>query len=259
MSTDSPSGSVLIQRFLDKERELIFALGEFDSLLGAYDEHAKLWNHDQSPLTKIMMHQALGGCALYHSCRPLDENSAFTLNVQKPPTNLFFTGSAKEQRVTGRPWVEDVKNADINRLYVQTKRAKGRAFTSVIDVQGLDVLMVLEDYCRRSNQAPARFFELEDGRYLMVASLPREDCNFLGTLDRDSVLQYIDGLPLLDEKNFWFQCGCDPQRLARAIGRMYQGNIDNFFEAAESVDAECPRCGRKWQLRRDLFDEENDQ
>ena len=253
MSTENPTGSVRIERFLDRDREAIFAIGSFESLFAAYANHAKLWNHDQSPLTQVMMQQALAGCALYLSCRPVDETSAFTINISKPPTNLFFTGSASDHRVTGRPWTKDVKDLGMNRLYVQTQRSKGQDSTSVIDVEGIDVLLILEEYCRRSDQAPAKFFDLDDDRFLMVASLPKDDRMWLEALDRHTALKGIESLALLDEKEFWFQCGCDPSRLAQALGQMYKGRIDEFFEGEASLNAQCPRCGREWQIRRDLF------
>lgn len=258
MTMENPKGCVKIQRFLDKEREAIFAIGFFVPFLEAYESHGKTWDHDQNPLTQLMMRQALAGCALYLSCRPVDETIAFTLNICKPPTNLFFTGSAGDMRVTGRPWVTDVKDVGINRFFVQTQRAKGADSNSVIDVEGLDVLVILEEYCNRSDQAPAKFFDLEDGRFLMVVSLPKKDRLWLEALDRKAALKGIDGLALLDEKEFWFQCGCDPARLARALRQMYKGRVDEFFLEDESLQAQCPRCGRAWQLRRDLFDENKD-
>ncbi|MFT7616721.1 MAG: hypothetical protein ACI97A_000349 [Planctomycetota bacterium] len=258
MSNENSTGSVTIERYLDKEREAIFAIGNFEALHEAYDSHASVWEHDDSPLTNLMMRQALAGCALYHSCRPLDETSAFTLNICKPPTNIFVTGSASDRRVTGRPWVAGVKDLGMNRLYVQTQRAKGADSTSVIDVAGIDVLVILEEYCRRSDQAPAKFFDLEDNRFLMVASLPKKDRMWLEGLDRETAVKGIEGLALLDEKEFWFQCGCDPKRLAKALRQMYAGKGDEFFAEDETLKAQCPRCGRHWQIRRDLFDGEDE-
>ncbi len=253
MNSKNPTGSVRIERYFDRDREAIFSIGDFAAFFAAYDAHARLWRHDQSPLTQVMMHQALAGCALYLSCRPVDETSAFTININKPATNLFFTGSASEYRVTGRPWTKDVKDQGINRLYVQTQRLQGADSTSVIDVEGLDVLLMLEEYCRRSDQAPARFFDLEDNRFLMVVSLPKEDRLWLGGIDRETALKGIESLALLDQKEFWFQCGCDPKRLAQALKQMYAGRLEELFQGDEVLNAECPRCGRGWQIRRDLF------
>ena len=255
MNEPADLGSVKIQRFLDKEREAIFALGHFGVFLEAYDRHAALWKHDRSPLTVLMMHQALAGGVLYLSCRPQDEVTAFTVNIAQPPTNIFVTGSAADLTMTGRPWTTGVDDAGMNRLYVQTQRARGKDSTSVIDVEGVDILVILEQYCRRSDQAPARFFDCEDGRFLMVASLPAEDRGWLEDLDTASVLAGLDGLPLLDEKIFWFQCGCDPARLAQVLRQMYHGRIEELFGDDDTLEAGCPRCGRQWTLKKSLLDE----
>ena len=35
-----------------------------------------------------------------------------------------------------------------------------------------------------------------------------------------------------------------------------KGKVDDLFEGEEVLQAQCPRCGRQWQVRRDVFEDE---
>ena len=244
-------GEFLIRRRLDRERELIIARAQVGGLFAAYEQHVETWGLPIDPLRLVMMRQALGGVALHLSCRPLDETSAFTFNFVEPPTNIFVAGNSGEEVVTGRVWNDDVDTSQGSRLFVQTNRKYAKSFTSVIDTQGLDLLLILEDYAARSVQAPIRLFEIEDDEYLMVASLPKEDREWFFEIDRDEALRLYDEARDLDEKTFRFYCGCDPARMRKAITTMFGNRLDELFEGDPSVDISCPRCGRGWTVRRE--------
>ncbi len=254
---DAMTAEAPIERRMDRDREIILARGDFTRLFAVFEDHVRTWGLHLDPLGLVMMRQALGGVALYLSSRPRNESCAFTLNFEKPATNIFVSGRSEEGTVTGRIFTENVATTGESRLFVQTSRAGGRDFTSVIDVTGLDVLLILEDYCARSEQAPARFFEIGDDDYLMVASLPREDRDWLSRLERDEALKLFEEARPLDHKAFRFHCGCDPLRMQDVIKRMFGDRLDEVFGAEASVEVTCPRCGRRWTLRRDQVDGED--
>ena len=253
MTEPSQPGEAVVRRYLDKKHEAIFARGDFAPLFAAYDAHTRLWKIEPDALARIMMRQALGGAALYLSCRPLDEDIGWTLNIARPPLNLFFTGSAGSRNVTGRAFVEGIETTDVSRLFVDRKRRAEEPFRSVIDVKGHDVLFILERYSLQSDQASARFFEVSDDDYLMVAALPTDERDWIASLDRNSALELLDGLPPLDERSFWFQCGCDPDRMKATIKTLFEGRLDELFGGDDSVEINCPRCGRTWSLARDAL------
>ena len=261
MSRDQPEipeqsndeGRAIVRRFMDDHHEAIFAHGEFKSLFEGWLEHTRLWKIEPDALASVMMRQALGGAALYASSRPRDETIAFTLNVRKPPLNLFFTADSGSCSVTGRAYTKDVKTAEASRLYVDSRRQFGKSFTSVIEVEGYDVLEILEQYCLKSDQASARFFELAESEFLMVASLPVDDDEWIQSLTLEAAVDRLGKLRSLDEKDFWLHCGCDPEKMLSTVRRMFAGRADELFEADESVVVSCPRCGRNWTIARESF------
>lgn len=249
MSEDVATGEVLVRRYMDREHEAVFARGDFTSLFAAWLDHVRLWGREPDGLSTVMMRQALGGAALYLSSRPRDESVAFTLNFEKPPLNVFVTGSSKSCNVTGRVFTENVATSGGSRLFVQSTREAGRDFTSVIDVEGVDVLLIFEQFCRRSDQTAARFFEITDDEFLMVVSLPLDEGQeWIDSLERETAMARLANLPLLDERRFWFQCGCNPDKIFRTMRRMFEGRPEELFQGDESVTVSCPRCGRNWQM-----------
>ncbi|MEE9394614.1 MAG: Hsp33 family molecular chaperone HslO [Planctomycetota bacterium] len=241
-------GRVLVRRMLDEKNEAIYARGDFTALSAAYDDHARLWQVDPDPLGEIMMHQLLGGSALYLSSRPHDENLAWTLNIKEPAMNLFATGSTVSRGVTGCFYAEDVQTAQTSRLYVDSRRSQGQDRRSVVEVEGLDVLQIFEQYSRRSDQAMTRYFELDFNDYLMVASLPVGHHDWIEQLDRDQARKNYDKLRSLDEREFWFQCGCSKEKVAHIVTAAWADDRETLFSDRDSVDVTCPRCGRRWPI-----------
>lgn len=252
---DSPStGNVTIHRRIDNESGIIVGIGDFAGLHAAYVDHAKLWGIAPDPLGEVMMKQALAGAALYLSCRPDDETVAWTLNIHRPPTNIFVTGSSASQSVTGRLFTQGVQPSTQSRLFVETPRPRMATQQSVIEVDGLDVLEIFETYSSQSDQSKARYLELEDGRYASAVALPGHNPDvWLDSISRTTLVERTGHFRDLDERVFWFQCGCDFDRMVEVVSSIYAGAIDDLFGDDPTVEIGCPRCGRSWRLGRDRF------
>lgn len=244
-------GRALIERFLDREHEAIFARADFGGIFASFDDHARLWSVEPDPLGRIIVHQGLGAACLYLSSRPLDEELAWTLNFSEPSQNVFVTGSTKG-RITAR-WFgpkDGVKKVEQSRLYVDSRRSMGPARRSVVEIEGLDVLSIFEQFALSSDQADARWFALTDREYLMVQSLPVDEKDWIRGLDAAAAERRLEGLPRLDEREFWFQCGCTRERVARAVSVIWNEDPEALFASEATIDVTCPRCGRRWTMSR---------
>jgi len=250
--TEAPRlGEVLVRRYFDRQHQVVLAEGRFSGFFTAYVEHVRRWEVELDPLTYTMMRQALAGATLHLSCRPPDVSFGFTLNFRDPPVNIFVTGDAADQRVTGRVFTEGVKTADSSRLFVQSQRPGHDQMQSMVEVHGLDVLEVFEQYYARSEQKPARFFEPVDDTFLMVLALPDHDAAWLeGLTPATSSELSTEGLDLLDERIYRFQCGCNPDRMMDALHTIFDGNPEELFKGEPGVETFCPRCGSRWWIDR---------
>lgn len=246
-------GKVVIERRLLDSRSVIVSSGDFGLVAEAWKRHASVWQGDPDPLSTVMMAQGLAAAALHLANRPRDEIVAWTLNLQNPPTNIFLTGEAGRGIVTGRAYTEGVRIADGSRLYVQTLRAKGEPATSSIEVHGLDLLEIFEQYYERSEQMPARFFDLDDGRFTMVLGLPRVDRVWIRSLSRERLDELNLELRPLESRSFHFECGCSPRKMLRALRSIFAKDPEDLFRGEEGVETSCPRCGRRWWVTREQF------
>jgi molecular chaperone Hsp33 len=201
------------------------------------------------------MREGLAASALHLASRPLDEMFGITINIKTPPLNLFVAGDAREAVLTGRAFTEGVKTTEVSRFFVQAHRQRGEPTQSTIDVEGLDVLGMFEDYYRRSEQTQARFFDLDEEHFLMVLALPDSDGEAVAELDRDAARALLDGeARLLDERTVVFRCGCNLDKVLKALRDIFGADPDELFQGEESVETFCPRCGSRWMVSRQEFE-----
>jgi redox-regulated HSP33 family molecular chaperone len=121
-------------------------------------------------------------------------------------------------------------------------------------VEGFDLLDIFEQYFRESEQLAARLVEHSPTRFSMVLALPDADDDWVARLEPDEVAKLADEGEPLDECEFVFRCGCDPERVGAVMARMFAGRADEFFRGKPVVEAICPRCGARHLLDRQTFD-----
>ncbi len=247
-------GEAIVVRRIDHQRDILLCTADVTGMVDAYRDHARRWENPIDGLDETFMSQGLAATTLHLSCRPGGELVGFTINIRRPPTNIFITGDSGERIVTGRTFSNNVKTGDSSRLFVQTSRAGESVSQSTIDVEGLDVFLMFEDYYSRSEQTIARFFELETHKALMVFGLPEVDEDWLEDLSRSRALE-LCGLALkeLDTLVYRFQCGCNPRKILEVVSSIYE-NSEELFEGEDSLEVTCPRCGRHWQISRADYD-----
>lgn len=255
MSESPVFGEAIVHRFVDNLSNALFAHGDFTLLIDAYLAHTRRWSEAPEPLVATMMSQGLAGGALHLSCRPRDETVGWTISIQQPAINLFLTGDSGDNAITGRGFTKGVQEAESNRLFVQSTRPQSAVRQTMLEVEGLDVLSIFEQYHERSEQFPARFFDYDNGQYAMVLGLPGIDREWLLGLDRESTLDHIDkNARLLDRRTFEFRCGCRPERMHEVLRSVYAHDAHGLFLQDESVEVECPRCGHRWDVTREEFE-----
>lgn len=260
MSSIPSPGHVLLHRFLDQERQIILSVGDFTDFFAAYQNHVELWGEPLDGLSDVFLRQGLAAGVIHLSNEPRDMSFGLTIHIVKPPTNVFIAGDSRESAVTGRIHVDGVKELESSRLYMQSQRPNREPSLSIIEVHSLDLLDFYEKYYRESEQRPARFFELDEASFAQVAALPGADPDFFPGLDRDQTKELLaqEDLQLLEARPFFFQCGCNPDRMITALRQMFGGNPEEIFEGDPKIEVTCPRCGRRWWVSREEFDKYED-
>lgn len=254
MTKKSP-GKVCIRRDILRANNAMLARGDFGDYFEAYHAHTRRWDLPLDGLGAVMMHQALAGAALQLSFRVLEEQTAWTLNVHKPPLNLFVAGGGPSSGLVGRYFTEDVATIGESRLFVQRSHPQREATRSVLSVEGLDVFGMAEQYYRKSEQLPARLVELSSTEMAMVLALPGIDEDWLSGLDGAAIRDLAEtSEESVEERTFQFHCGCDGQRMVNALVKMFGDAPEEIFEDEDGIETRCPRCGARWWIDRESFD-----
>ena len=252
-------GEVTIHRHIDRENDLLVMRGDFAPLFAAYLDHVRRWESEPDDLSQTLMRQGLGGAILHLSARPDGETVGFTINVHQPSTNLFLTGDNTEKTIVGRVFTEDVKPSDHSRMFVQSSRRGAEPVQSAVEVEGLDILQVFEQYYDRSEQTSARFLEINDTNYVMLLALPEADDDWLRALSREEALVVAgDELKELGQSVYRFRCGCNPDRMMELVRGLFAQDPGQLFREDDGVEILCPRCGRRWWMVRAEFDAAGD-
>ncbi len=242
--------------YLERRREVLLSCGDPRPLHRDLELHLLSIGVEQDAATKSLLKDGLSALALYMVSRPRFETFGWTISLQDPPLNLFFTGSASEGKVVGRAFRDHIQAAPKNKFYAQTSRPFGEIQTSSVDVDGGDVFCIVEQYCSKSDQQPVRVFRGDDGRVALLSSLPETDRGWLRAVTRDEAfgLEKTGDVKLMTEHEVSFHCGCDTQRITRIVADLYKDDAEDLFRGEASVEAECPRCGTKHLVTREGFE-----
>lgn len=247
---------VVISRFLSREHNLLAARGMFTPLFDDFLAHSRRWVGEPDGLVMTMMRQGLAAAALYLTCRPNDEQTAWTFNFPEPPLNIFVTADAGRGAVVGRYFDREIRATEHNRLFVQTVRRIGEPYLSAIEVHGFDLLLILEAYYTQSEQATARFFEYDRDEFVMLMALPGIDEPWLRGLSMGQARELLDapGTRLIEKRPVSFGCTCSDARIIEIMRGMFRDRPDELFGGEAKVEVNCPRCGRAYDLERAAFD-----
>jgi len=222
MNDKKKDGRVTIHRLVDSRRELVLAWGCFSELFQAYRTHVERWAGLPDSRSLVMVCQGLAATTLHLSCRPEDESVAWTLNIKKPPLNIFLVGDNLEFITTGRIYTQGVKTTESSRLFVEAQRPRQKPYQSMVEVTGLDVLDIFEQYYAKSEQNQARFMKLDREDFLMIQGLPQANWKWIRSLSIENAKIWLEeGLRDIGARLYRFQCGCNPQKILEVVRRIY--------------------------------------
>jgi molecular chaperone Hsp33 len=245
----------VFNNYFDREHDVLVISGDPSPLLRDLELHLLAYDIQYDPLTVQLLRDGLIAMSLYLLSKPKSGSFGWTVSLKDPRMNLFFSGSARDQTVIGRPFFEDLREEPRSLLYVQTSRPTGKAQTSCIEVEGLDIFGMIELYSRQSDQRELRFFHTDDQEAGLVQTFPGTESEwFEAQNNRDLAgLVECEGIRRLLRHSIRFYCGCDSGRILRLLVHSYGEKADELFLGDPSVEAECPRCGAQHVISREHY------
>ena len=239
-----------------RHRNALLARGDLGPLFT--DHYLHLADHQlrYTPEQDGLFRTALAAFTLHCASRPLNEHLAWTMNFQAPRLNVFLAGDNEDCTVTGRLFTENVRAADENVFFSDIMPRRGvETRRSVVNFRG-DVRAAVEGYYARSEQRPARLFELGGDDFALLVAQPDCDLAWFSAVDAETVrnLATAETLALIQRRNYGWHCGCTQQKILAAIAPAFRADPAGLFGDSETIRVECPRCAAVHTLTREAME-----
>lgn len=253
-SRGGEESTVVESRFI-AERNALLVSGDFAAVFMEFYLHLGATGVVLRDGTDEMAKRSLAALALYGATRPRNETLAWTLHFEAEELNIFVCADLSEGSLVGRVFAKNVRHGSGNVLYAETAGPRAQRRRSSVDFTGNDALRAAERFFRQSEQRPGKFFYLGGDKFAALAAQPDCDTEWLESAGTEEVscLATDPARRLLEARHYAFCCGCTPRKIAAAIGATLQGKLDEIYGGDSHINVDCPRCGLRHELSRDLF------
>jgi len=115
---------------------------------------------------------------------------------------------------------------------------------------------MVQQYFSEVDQTRARLDIKENGEGILVHALPGGNFDAVKDLDRDMLFAYLDNalgagrVAEVGEVLLFYECRCSESMISRMFDNLPEAKRKDLFGNLQSVEVECPRCGRKYRVER---------
>ncbi len=245
-----------VRTYFVRGRNALVARAEFSELYAGLYLHQMDCGVRLEPAHDQLMRDALAAITLHCAARPHKETAAWTVNFQESLANIFVAGDNRLGTVVGNAFTENVKKAATNLFYADVVAEDQPPRRSVIEFSGGDFLAAVETFYCQSEQRPARIFRHDEEDLVLVASQPDCDLDWLQGLDATAVrrLDQDNELSLLEQRRYRFECGCNQDRMLAMLAPVMRQQAEALFQDEETIRVQCPRCGVRYAITREAME-----
>ncbi|MFM1849099.1 MAG: hypothetical protein RL417_2573 [Pseudomonadota bacterium] len=207
--------------------------------------------------------------AIHLTARTALETHAWTLHiVDEQPYSLFVTGSTGELGedgiargfLVGHILTEHIRHSDTNAIHAQCIN-RGKTFRSYVPCESSNIASMVESFYRQSEQRPIRIkiSETSDSA-IGLAALPGFESAWFYGVDLDELAAESEKLDKTRMRNchFTFTCDCSPEKLTPFFKTLGAQGLADLYGDDEELMISCPRCGRRFAVRRELIESTHD-
>ena len=254
--TEDNNGTMVTVDFV-RHRNVMLVQADLGSMLVDYYLHQADHQLQPSPEHDTLLKQALVAFTLHAAARPRNEHLAWTIGLQEPRVNLFFSGDNEDCIVTGRLFTENVRAADRNVFFSEmmpSRAAEKRR--SVVNFDGADLFRAAEMFYKDSEQRLARYFDLGEEHFALVLAQPDCDEGWLRRLQLAEVksLAATETLTRIEQRLYRWHCGCKQSRILAALAPAARSDLSDLFGDSEVIHVQCPRCAAAHTITREAME-----
>jgi len=250
------NGAIVTVDFV-RHRNALLVRADFGPLFTDYYLHLSQHGLRHTELQDKLFKDLLAAFTLHCASRPQGEHVAWTLNIQEPRLNLFFSGDNEDFDVAGRIFTENVREAPRNLLYSDIVPRRGaEKRRSVVEFDGAEATAAVAAYYGGSEQRLVRFFPLGGDEYALLVSHPDCDEAWLRGVTAADVLTLgeKETLARIERRAYRWNCGCTQRKIIAALAPAYRADAEGLFGDGESIRVQCPRCAATHVLTREVME-----
>lgn len=253
---EAARGGILVTSAFVRHRNVLLTRAKLSELYLEYYLHLADSGVQVAPEHDRVFKELLAVTVLHAASRPRNEYLAWTMNLQEPLLNLFTTADNSAGTVVGRVFTENVKRGAANLLYLEAVRGAEPKRRSVIDFSGAGAFAAAESFFARSEQRPARFFDLGDEDFVMLSSHPDCDLPWLTSIDPPGVRAALESETVvpMEQRHYAWRCGCNERRMFEVLAPAMRESADALFQGEQSIRIECPRCAKPYLITREAME-----
>ena len=255
-ASENQDGYFDVVSYFVRGRNALVTRARMTELYLDYYLHQGQHGYEHQPSHDGMIKEALAALVLHCASRPWNETIGWTIHLEALGLNLFVTGDNPNGRVVGQLFSENVRKTGQNLFCADVVRGTDEPRRSAVDFEGEKVLRAVEAFYARSEQRPARFFELEEEDYVMVSAQPDCDQDWLERLTQGDVegLDRLETLSLLETRKYHWECGCNQKRMMEVLLPVMVRDPEGLFGTETSIRMGCPRCGARHVITREALE-----
>jgi len=240
-----------------RHRNVMLVQADLSPLFVDYYLHLSDHGLKHQPEYEALLRRGLVAFTLHCASRPRHEHLAWTISLQQPRVNLFYSGDNEDCLVTGRVFTENVREAEHNVFYSELVPKRGaEKRRSVVSFEGTDLFGAAETFYAQSEQRLVRFFDLGEDKYALLISHPDCDENWLRQITGAGVgdLARQETLARIESRHYQWFCGCTQQKILGALAPLARADMQDLFGGSETIHVQCPRCAAKHSLTREVME-----
>ncbi|HEU5078117.1 MAG TPA: Hsp33 family molecular chaperone HslO [Opitutaceae bacterium] len=245
-----------VRTYFVRARNALVARASFSELYVDYYLHLSDQKIQVEPEHDAIFKRALAAFVLHCASRPWNEMIAWTIHFQKPFLNVFLTGDNSNGAVVGRVFTDNIREMERNVFYCDVVRPGQPKRRSAVNFEGADPITAVEAYYAKSEQRPARYFQIEEEEFVMVSAHPDCDQAWFDALTVDSVrkLDSSETLAILERRVYRWHCGCNQVRMMEVLAPTMKADPQALFEEQNAIEIRCPRCGARHVITRESME-----
>lgn len=115
---------------------------------------------------------------------------------------------------------------------------------------------LVQQYFAEVDQTRSRLEVMESGEGILAHALPGGNFDAIRGLNRDMLFSYFDSalstgrVSELGEVLLFYECRCSESMILRMFDNITEAEREDLFGDLQSVEVECPRCGRRYRVER---------